>query len=53
MLVIELEVIKTLSDNPDIKGIILDSIGGWIYEGRELSKIRRIQLISATLWFKK
>lgn len=33
------EVIKTLSDNPDIKGIILDSIGGWIYEGRELSKI--------------
>lgn len=33
------EVSKVLSDNPNIKGIILDSIGGWIYEGRELSKI--------------
>jgi len=33
------EVSRVLSNNPNIKGIILDSIGGWIYEGRELSKI--------------
>jgi hypothetical protein len=33
------EVNKVLSNNLNIKGIILDSIGGRIYEGRELSKI--------------
>jgi hypothetical protein len=28
-----------LKNNPGIEGIILDSMGGWIYEGRELSKL--------------
>ncbi|WP_316367554.1 hypothetical protein [Candidatus Thiodiazotropha sp. CDECU1] len=33
------EVKQLVSKNPSVKGIILDSIGGRIYEGRELSKI--------------
>jgi ATP-dependent protease ClpP protease subunit len=33
------EVSKILKKNPGIEGIILDSIGGRIYEGRELSKL--------------
>jgi len=33
------EVSKILKKNPGIDGIILDSIGGRIYEGRELSKL--------------
>ncbi len=33
------EVSKILKQNPGIEGIILDSIGGRIYEGRELAKL--------------
>lgn len=33
------DVDKILKNNPNVKGIILDSIGGRIYEGRELSKL--------------
>lgn len=33
------EVKQLVAQNPNVKGIILDSIGGRIYEGRELSKI--------------
>lgn len=33
------EVRRLIDKNPNVKGIILDSIGGRIYEGRELSKI--------------
>ena len=33
------EVSKILKKNPKIEGIILDSIGGRIYEGRELAKL--------------
>ncbi|PSJ16106.1 hypothetical protein [Nitrosomonas supralitoralis] len=33
------EVGRLVDNNPNIKGIILDSVGGRIYEGRELSKI--------------
>jgi hypothetical protein len=33
------EVRRLIAKNPNVKGIILDSIGGRIYEGRELSKI--------------
>ncbi len=33
------EVSKILKKNPEIEGIILDSIGGRIYEGRELAKL--------------
>jgi hypothetical protein len=33
------DVAALLNDHPDIKGIILDSIGGRVYEGRELSKL--------------
>ena len=33
------EVSKILKKNPRIEGIILDSIGGRIYEGRELAKL--------------
>ena len=33
------EVKQLVAKNPNVKGIILDSAGGRIYEGRELSKI--------------
>lgn len=33
------QVKQLIFKNPNVKGIILDSIGGYIYEGRELSKI--------------
>jgi len=33
------DVAKFIKKHPDVKGIILDSIGGRIYEGRELSKL--------------
>lgn len=33
------EVRRLIDENPNVKGIILDSNGGRIYEGRELSKI--------------
>ena len=33
------EVKQLVSKNPNVKGIILDSIGGSVYEGREISKI--------------
>ena len=33
------EISKILKKNPRIEGIILDSIGGRIYEGRELAKL--------------
>lgn len=33
------DVAALLKDHPDAKGIILDSIGGRIYEGQELSKL--------------
>jgi hypothetical protein len=33
------EVARLLKKHPDVKGIILDSYGGRIYEGRELSKL--------------
>lgn len=33
------EVEELVTKNPNVKGIILDSFGGRIYEGRELSKI--------------
>ncbi|MHC4282740.1 MAG: COG3904 family protein [Planctomycetota bacterium] len=33
------EVAKLLKKYPEVKGIILDSIGGRIYEGRELAKL--------------
>ncbi len=33
------EVGQLMAKHPNVKGIILDSIGGRIYEGRELSKI--------------
>lgn len=33
------DVAKILKNNPNVKGIILDSKGGRIYEGRELSKL--------------
>ena len=33
------EVAQLVAENPNVNGIILDSIGGRIYEGRELSKI--------------
>jgi len=33
------DVAALLKDHPDVKGIILDCDGGWIYEGRELSKL--------------
>ncbi|MEX2596029.1 MAG: hypothetical protein WEC59_03790, partial [Salibacteraceae bacterium] len=33
------DVKQLIARNPNVKGIILDSIGGRIYEGRELSKI--------------
>ncbi len=33
------EVEQLVAENPNVNGIILDSIGGRIYEGRELSKI--------------
>lgn len=33
------DVAKILKNNPNVKGIILDSTGGRIYEGRELSKL--------------
>tara|TARA_B100001971_G_scaffold214403_1_gene251734 strand:- start:245 stop:3154 length:2910 start_codon:yes stop_codon:yes gene_type:complete len=33
------DVATLLKEHPDIKGIILDCVGGRIYEGRELSKL--------------
>ena len=33
------DVAALLKDHPDVKGIILDCDGGWIYEGRKLSKL--------------
>ena len=33
------DVSKILKANPKVEGIILDSIGGYIYEGRELAKL--------------
>ncbi|NOZ66233.1 MAG: hypothetical protein GXP00_07030 [Alphaproteobacteria bacterium] len=33
------DVNDMIEEYPSTKGIILDSIGGWIYEGRELSKV--------------
>lgn len=33
------EVEKLIDKNPGIEGIVLDSVGGRVYEGRELSKI--------------
>jgi len=36
---ISIEVNKLIAKNPNVEGIILDSIGGRVYEGRKLSKI--------------
>jgi len=33
------KVEKILNASPNVKGIILDSSGGWTYEGRELSRL--------------
>ena len=33
------EIEHLVAKNPNVKGIILDSNGGWVYEGRKLSKI--------------
>lgn len=33
------DVAKMLKENPKVEGIILDSIGGRVYEGRELAKL--------------